>query len=222
MLPGGASGVLHREQPAPRLPEQDEVAAVQAAAPARTCSTSSTKRASSHSDGSSGWSLRKRAELVVVVVLDAGPRGTRCRSTRRTRRSRPGPPCSSSTLRSGLVPTRLVHTRKSPPGVLDRDHPRATREHVARVPGRGVEVGRDGCHRPTLARTRGASSGGHEDRPNPPPHLSSGRSSRRRRGTRCPCRRDRSSRSGPCAGTAGGSPRRSRTGRRRSRGGRRS
>src|SRR5215467_2497803 len=30
----------------------------------------------------------------------------------------PGPPCSSRTLRSGLLPTRLVQTWKSPLGVL--------------------------------------------------------------------------------------------------------
>src|SRR3954470_1422664 len=30
----------------------------------------------------------------------------------------PGPPCNSSTLTSGLLPTRLVHTRNSPAGVL--------------------------------------------------------------------------------------------------------
>ncbi len=41
----------------------------------------------------------------------------------------PGPPCSSSTFRSGLVPTRLVQTRNSPPGVLTgiiRDPPEMT------------------------------------------------------------------------------------------------
>src|ERR1700691_5410026 len=41
----------------------------------------------------------------------------------------PGPPCSSSTLRSGLLPTRLVQTRYSPPGVLTgtiRDPPEIT------------------------------------------------------------------------------------------------
>ena len=30
----------------------------------------------------------------------------------------PGPPCSNSTLRSALLPTRLVHTPNSPLGVL--------------------------------------------------------------------------------------------------------
>src|SRR6266571_2153821 len=41
----------------------------------------------------------------------------------------PGPPCSKSTLRSALVPTRLVQTRNSPLGVLmgiSRDPPART------------------------------------------------------------------------------------------------
>ena len=65
-----------------------------------------------------GLVAAERPELVVVVVLDARRAGTRCRSFIESRWWRPGPPCSSSTLRSGLVPTRLVQTRNSPAGVL--------------------------------------------------------------------------------------------------------
>ena len=54
----------------------------------------------------------ERTELVVVVVLDPDRRKPRVEALVEL------PPCSSSTLRSGLFPTRLVHTRNSPRGVL--------------------------------------------------------------------------------------------------------
>src|SRR3954454_3410496 len=65
----------------------------------------------------------------------------------------PGPPCSSSTLRSGLVPTRLVQTRKSPTGVVtgtSRAPPATTSS------GSQVEVSKSGVA--TAPRYRGAGS----------------------------------------------------------------
>ena len=63
------SGVLHREEAAPRLAEQEEVVAVEAERSADLLDLVDEPR-DVPQDGSSGWSLR-RAELVVVVVLDA-------------------------------------------------------------------------------------------------------------------------------------------------------
>ena len=94
--------VLHREDPAPGLPVEDEVVARSRPSAARTCSTSSTKRSSSHKRRLVGLVAAARAELVVVVVLDAGGGKVAVEGLEVLVRG-PGPPWSSRTLQVGVV-----------------------------------------------------------------------------------------------------------------------
>ena len=123
-------GVLHRQDPAPRLPEQHEVAAVEVERLADLLDLVD-EPGEVPQRRVVGLVAAERAELVVVVVLDARAAGTRRRSTRRARRVAPGPPCSSSTLRSGFVPTRFVQTRNCRSAC--RSAPSATRPTRRRV-----------------------------------------------------------------------------------------
>ena len=103
-------GALQRESRPPRWAEQDEVAAVETERQADR-STSSTTRARSHSVGPCGWS--PRTDPTWSSSLD----GTTARENHASNGSwtssvAAGPPCRSSTFRSGWFPTRMIRTPK--------------------------------------------------------------------------------------------------------------
>ena len=103
--------VLHGDKiPPQERPSSTKLSGLAHPPPRRPCSTSSTNRSRSPTaEGSSGWSRAARSRAGRSSSTRSLRRAGSCRRPRRTR-VQPGPPCSSSTRRSGWLPTRLTQT----------------------------------------------------------------------------------------------------------------
>ena len=131
--------VLHGQQTAPRLPEEDEVAAVEPERHAHLLDLVNETREVPQRRVV-GLVAAEGTELVVVVVLDAHTGEPRVEGlvelVGRARATVQEQHLEVGVGADPLGPDAEVTARRA-----DGHHARAARDHVARIPGGGVEVG---------------------------------------------------------------------------------